>query len=108
MIANIYLCEKVREMRTTAVNRKQAIIRFDDDLMAWLTNQARLENKSFNAYMTEMAQERREKVMAMSAIRIPTEISPKIFELRGSLGTIPEEKIKRDPRLAHAFAYEKD
>ena len=85
-------------MEKKKIHRKATTIRFDVDLMTWLTNQARLESKSFNAYMMEMAQERRAKVMAMST---NTKISPELKSLCGIIKPYTEEEIEADTRLLH-------
>lgn len=87
------------KMRTSAARRKEAIIRFDEDLMSWVTNQAKLEKKSFNAYIMEIVAEKRSEIeMIQSA---PSEISPELKGLCGIIKPFTKQEIDDDARLAH-------
>lgn len=92
-------------MREQSATRKQAIIRMDEDLMAWITAQAKSESKSFNAYVVEVFQERRMEQERALQIEIPTEFSPRLTKLCGILKPFSKEEIDADPRLEHILRH---
>lgn len=86
-------------MRTSTTRRKEAIIRFDEDLMSWIANQAKRENKSFNAYLMEIAAEKRSEIEMIQST--PSEISPELKSLCGIIKPFTKQEIAGDARLAH-------
>jgi len=69
--------------------------------LAWIVRQAKSENKSFNTYIAEIVEEKKEKVERMERLRIPDTISPEVMSLLGIISPFSEEEISSDARLDH-------